>query len=71
MTPGEPDAWLRALAWAHPTWMLLSIAAAVVALRHGLRLRRARLAGVRRDPEWRRRHLRVARRMRASIDSLV
>jgi len=61
VTPEDPDELLRALAWAHPTWMLLSIGALVVALRLGLRLRRARLAGARRDPQWRRRHLLVAR----------
>jgi len=61
VTPEDPDSLVRALAWAHPTWMLLSISAVVVALRHGLRLRRARLAGVRRAPELRRRHLIVAR----------
>jgi hypothetical protein len=61
VTPESPDSLVRALAWAHPTWMLLSIGAAVVALRHGLRLRRARHAGTRPDPEWRRRHLLVAR----------
>ena len=61
MTPEDPDAFLRALAWAHPTWMLLSIGAVLVVLRLGLRLRRARLAGTRRDPEWRRRHLLLAR----------
>jgi hypothetical protein len=61
VTPESPDSLVRALAWAHPTWMLLSIGAAAVALRHGLRLRRARLTGSRRDPEWRRRHLLVAR----------
>ena len=61
MTPEEPDALVRALAWAHPTWMLLSIGAVGIALRRGLRLRRARKAGVRRAPEWRRRHLLVAR----------
>jgi hypothetical protein len=67
VTPESPDSLVRALAWAHPTWMLLSIGAAVVALRHGLRLRRARLAGVRRDPEWRRRHLLVARPAVAAV----
>jgi hypothetical protein len=41
--------------------MLLSLGAVAVALRHGLRLRGARLAGARRDPQWRRRHLQVAR----------
>ena len=61
MTPEDPDELLRALAWAHPTWMALSIGAAVLALRHGLRLRRARQAGRRRPPEWRRRHVQVAR----------
>lgn len=61
MTPAVPEALARVLAWAHPAWMLLSLAAAATALRLGLRLRRARLAGVRRSPELRRRHLRVAR----------
>jgi len=61
VTPEAPDSLVRALAWAHPTWMLLSIGATLVALRHGLRLRGARKAGVRRAPEWRRRHLLVAR----------
>lgn len=67
MTPEAPEALVRALAWAHPTWMLLSIGAVVVALRRGLRLRRARLAGTRRDPELRRRHLLVARPAVAAI----
>ena len=61
MTPGDPEALARALAWVHPAWMLASIAAASAALRLGLRLRRVRLAGARRPPELRRRHLRVAR----------
>jgi hypothetical protein len=67
VTPEAPEDLARALAWAHPTWMLLSIGAVVVALRHGLRLRRARLAGARRDPELRRRHLLVARPAVAAI----
>ncbi len=61
MTPEDPDSLARALAWAHPTWMLLSTGAVLVALRQGLRLRRARQAGARRSPELRRRHLLVAR----------
>lgn len=61
MTPEGPDSLARALAWAHPTWMLLSIGAVLVALRQGLRLRRARLTGARRSAELRHRHLVVAR----------
>jgi hypothetical protein len=41
--------------------MAVSITLAALALRAGLRLRRARLAGVRRPPEWRRRHLALAK----------
>ena len=61
MTPADPEGLARVLAWAHPVWMLLSLAAAAAALRLGLRMRRARLAGVRRHPELRRRHQGVAR----------
>jgi len=61
VTPEDPEALTRALAWVHPAWMLASIVAAATALRLGLRLRRARLAGARRPPELRRQHLRIAR----------
>ncbi len=67
MTPEDPEALARALAWVHPAWMLASIAAAAAALRLGLRLRRARLGGARRPPELRRRHLRIARPAVAAI----
>lgn len=61
MTPEPTDPLARALAWVHPAWMLASLALAAAALRAGLRLRRGRLAGARRPPELRRRHLRLAR----------
>jgi len=67
VTPEGPEALTRALAWVHPAWMLASIAAAAAALRLGLRLRRARLAGARRPPELRRRHLRIARPAVAAV----
>jgi hypothetical protein len=67
VTPGDPEALARALAWVHPAWMLAAIFAAAVALRLGLRLRRARLAGASRPPELRRRHLRVARPAVAAV----
>lgn len=52
---------LRALAHLHPAWMLLSILLAVLTLRAGLALRRARLGRAPRDPGLRRRHLRLAK----------
>jgi hypothetical protein len=61
VTPVVPEGLARVLAWAHPVWMLLWLATAAAALRLGLRLRRARLAGLRRPPELRRRHQRLAR----------
>lgn len=61
MTPALPEALARALAWAHPAWMLGWLVVAATALRLGLRMRRARRAGERRPPELRRRHLRLAR----------
>jgi len=67
VTPVEPEWLARALAWVHPAWMLASIATAAAALRLGLRLRRARLAGASRPPELRRRHLRVARAAVAAV----
>jgi hypothetical protein len=68
--PAANDAVLRTLAWAHPVWMLLSLALAAAALRLGLALRRdrrARLHGLARAPEARPRgalrsaHLRLAK----------
>ena len=67
MTPEGHEALARGLAWAHPAWMLASLAAAAAALRVGLALRRARLASQRRPPELRRRHLRLARPAVAAI----
>jgi hypothetical protein len=67
VTPGDPEALARALAWVHPAWMLASIAAAATALRLGLRLRRARLAGLPRPPELRRSHLRIAKPAVAAV----
>jgi hypothetical protein len=63
VTPELPEA----LAWVHPAWMLLSIGAAAAALRLGLRLRRERRAGPRREPALRRRHLRIARPAVAAV----
>jgi hypothetical protein len=67
VTPEDHEALARALAWGHPAWMLFSIAGTGLALRLGLRLRRARRAGARRPPELRRRHLRVARPAVAAV----
>jgi hypothetical protein len=67
VTAGDAEALARALAWVHPAWMLASIAAAATALRLGLRLRRARLAGASRPPELRRGHLRIARPAVAAV----
>ena len=61
MTPAVPEALARVLAWVHPAWMLAWLAVAAAALRLGLRMRRARRAGLRRPPELRRRHARLAR----------
>lgn len=59
--PSAEDAWRGALAYGHPLWMTASIALAALAARSGLRMRRARRLGVRRDPSERRRHLRIAK----------
>ncbi len=59
--PSANDPLLRALAYLHPVWMLVGIALAVVALRTGLVMRRARRGG---DPvrrALRERHLRRAK----------
>jgi len=49
------------LAWAHPAWMVASLAAAGLAARAGLALRRERVRGLRRSPGGRERHLRYAK----------
>lgn len=59
--PGVGDAWLRALAYGHPLWMIAAIAAAAAAARSGLRMRHARRLGAPRGRDDRRRHLRVAK----------
>lgn len=51
----------RWLAYAHPTWMLASLAVAALALRSGLALRRSRQGRMRRTPEMRAAHLRFAK----------
>ncbi len=43
MDPTGSDATLRWLAYGHPLWMVISLGTAALALRAGLRLRRARL----------------------------
>ncbi|MGH0033357.1 MAG: DUF4079 family protein [Myxococcota bacterium] len=60
MDPAARDPLLRALAYLHPAWMVLSLLLAFAALRLGLRIRRARAA---RTPlrAVRAAHLRVAR----------
>jgi len=55
------DALAFYLAYLHPLWMLGSLGLAVIALRAGLALRRARRLGQRRSAEAYRRHLRVAK----------
>ena len=67
MTELGPDAWLRALAYAHPLWMTVALALAVLAARSGLRMRSARRLGTRRDPAERGRHLRRAKLAVAAI----
>ena len=52
---------MRWLAYAHPAWMVASIALAATALRAGLLLRRARRLKARRAPGLRERHLRFAK----------
>jgi hypothetical protein len=58
----SPDCdWRGVLAYGHPLWMIASLALTVVAARSGLRMRNARRLGVRRDPDDRGRHLRIAK----------
>jgi phosphatidylglycerophosphate synthase len=52
---------MRLLAFGHPLWMSASIAIAVLAARSGLRMRRARRLGARREPTARALHLRTAK----------
>jgi len=52
---------MRALAYAHPAWMLASLLLVGVALRMGLRLRRARVAREPADRGTREAHLRFAK----------
>ncbi len=59
--PASHDALTRALAYGHPLWMSVAIAMAALAARSGLRMRRARRLGERRDPGDRTRHLRIAK----------
>lgn len=51
----------RALAYLHPLFMLASLALALLALRAGLALRRARRRGTRREGRVLARHLRLAK----------
>ncbi|MCX5737424.1 MAG: DUF4079 family protein [Proteobacteria bacterium] len=59
--PASHDAVTRALAYGHPLWMSVALATAALAARSGLRMRRARRLGTRRDPGDRARHLRTAK----------
>ena len=59
--PASHDAVTRALAYGHPLWMSVALATAALAARSGLRMRRARRLGTRRDPADRSRHLRLAK----------
>lgn len=59
--PATDDPLLRLLAFAHPAWMVASIALAALTLRAGLRLRRTRVRRTRRPPNLRARHVRLAK----------
>lgn len=59
--PTTDDAFRRALAYAHPSWMVSSLLLAAAALRLGLGLRRARRGLAPRDPTRRRLHLRLSK----------
>ena len=52
---------LRTLAFAHPAWMLLSIAMALATARLGLEIRKLRLADQPAGASRRRRHLRLGK----------
>jgi hypothetical protein len=51
----------RTLAFAHPAWMLVSIAMALATARLGLEIRKRRLAGQPAGASRRRRHLRLGK----------
>jgi hypothetical protein len=51
----------RVLAYLHPLWMVGGIVLAVLALRAGVEVRRARARGVGRIPDLRRFHVRLAK----------
>lgn len=59
--PAARDPLLRALAYAHPIWMVVSLALAVAAFRLGLRLRRARRLRLPAGRATRDAHLRLAK----------
>ncbi len=61
MDPTGHDALYRWLAYGHPAWMLIAIATAVLALRAGLGLRRARLARLPRTADARARHAKLGK----------
>lgn len=57
----EIASWQRALAFAHPTWMVASIAFALATARLGLEIRRRRAKGRAPGHALRARHLRLGR----------
>ena len=59
--PTLQDPLYRWLAYAHPAWMVVSLLLALVALRSGLLLRRARLRRIPAPAGTRDRHLRIAK----------
>ena len=61
MDPTGHDELAFWLAYIHPAWMLTTIAIVYAAFRKGQAMRRARLRGTRREPAWRRQHLRLAK----------
>jgi hypothetical protein len=65
--PTGHDSLAFALAYLHPLWMLGSLALAIATLRAGLRLRRARRLGGRKNAADYRRHLRLAKPTLAAL----
>jgi hypothetical protein len=61
LDPTGHDALFRWLAYGHPAWMVIAIAAATLALRAGLGLRRARLGRLPRPEAARSRHVRLGK----------
>jgi hypothetical protein len=61
LDPTGHDTLYRWLAYGHPAWMLIAIAMAVLALRAGLALRRARLARLPRAADARARHAKLGK----------